>query len=330
MAHEIEFDTETGKSRMFAVEGIPVWHGLGQRLKTPPKDVDELLEVAGLDWNVEVMPIYRKRADGSYEELPDTACTVRPMDDRYLGSGGVDFHVVQNRTLAEIAFAMSKESLIQTTGSLRDGAHVWIMLKYPTEWTILGQKHEANLFLSNGHNWTRSLTIGGTDTDIVCANTLAIAESSRGLLRFAHTKNLGDRLKIALETIQTMGAQFDNYYKQVESIAKIRLGAKDRIAYFKAVAEERDGSDARKALFEKQLEERWTNGRGQEARGQTLYRAWSAVTDAIDHHVRPSYVESESLKRREARFVDATFGGGATLKRAALNLALDYAGASNN
>jgi len=28
--------------------------------------------------------------------------------------------------------------------------------------------------------------------------------------------------------------------------------------------------------------------------------------------------------------VDATFGGGATLKRAALKFALDYAGASNN
>jgi hypothetical protein len=204
------------------------------------------------------------------------------------------------------------------------------MLKYPVEWKILGQKHEANMFLSNGHNWTRSLTVGGTDTDIVCANTLAIAESSRGLLRFAHTKNLGDRLKIALEMIKTMGSQFDGYYKGIEQIAKVRISEKDRFAYFKAVAEARDGSEARKALFEKQLAERWVNGRGQTERGQTLYRAWSAVTDAVDHHVRPSYVESESLKRREARFVDATFGSGATLKRAALKLALDYAGASNN
>jgi phage/plasmid-like protein (TIGR03299 family) len=330
MAHEIELDTKTGKSKMFAIEGTPVWHGLGQRVAKPPRTVQELMEVAGLGTQVETRPIFRKLDDGSYQEIPDRSCTTRIEDDRYLGVVGKEWTPVQNQTLAEIAFAMADQVEIHTAGSLRDGRHVWILSKFPETFHVAGEQHEAYICWSNGHDGTRSLTGTPTDITVVCKNTLAMADRSATQFRYAHTKGIGERIKAALATVRDIKNGFEQTYEGLARLGDARITTAQRNDYFNRVVDARHGSESRKHLFGQQLAERWDAGLGQEARGDTLLRAWNAVTDAVDHHVRPSYVNRASVKRTEKRFSDTIFGTGATIKRHALAIALDMASAGIN
>lgn len=335
-ATPIEFETDKGRSSMYAVDGTAPWSDVGQPVEADTKPmtaVEEVLNRFNLNWRVGVEPIYRQRANGEFEEIKGGGCTVDVSVDECLGFGGANFHPVQNSELAEVALALSRNVDILRGGPLQGGQTVFIQLRYPQEWVVAGQRHEAMVFLSNGHAWNRSLTLGLTDKDIVCLNSLNFAErtatAAGKILRFSHTKGLGERMKAVAEIMQDFGTSFGRYYQNLDVLAATKITAFQRTNYFDAVALARGGSEARQDLFTRQLDERWLNGRGQAERGDTLYRALSAVTDAVDHHVRPSYVEAPTTKRTETRFLDAIFDGGATLKRKALKLALDYVGAES-
>ena len=65
MSHEIE--SVNGRASMVFAGETP-WHGLGHRLEGN-ESANEIRELAGLDWNVEVEPLYRK-IDGEFVEFP--------------------------------------------------------------------------------------------------------------------------------------------------------------------------------------------------------------------------------------------------------------------
>ena len=65
MSHEIE--SVNGRASMVFAGETP-WHGLGHRLQGD-ESADQIREMAGLNWNVEVEPLYRK-IDGEFVEFP--------------------------------------------------------------------------------------------------------------------------------------------------------------------------------------------------------------------------------------------------------------------
>ena len=62
MSHDL--DESTGKPAM-AYVGEKPWHGLGQELP-PGQDIDRWVKAAGLDWEIEMLPVRYQMNDQSY------------------------------------------------------------------------------------------------------------------------------------------------------------------------------------------------------------------------------------------------------------------------
>ena len=63
MAHNINFNEQTGKHSFFSVNE-KAWHGLGQVVENYPTS-KEALQFAGLDYEVVKMPNIHRMANGS-------------------------------------------------------------------------------------------------------------------------------------------------------------------------------------------------------------------------------------------------------------------------
>lgn len=172
MAHDLEI--RDGKASMMSVRATP-WHQLGVVLTDAPKNAQEALEAANLDWNVTMRPIF----DEMHQEIESHKAIVRDVDGRRLGVVSSKFGVVQNHE----AFSMlddvvaSGEATWETAGALSEGRRVWGMVKVnDATFTIKkGDDIETYAFVSLAHDGSASIKMAYTPVRIVCANTLSAA-----------------------------------------------------------------------------------------------------------------------------------------------------------
>jgi hypothetical protein len=105
MAHNINFNEQTGRHSFFSVQQ-KAWHGLGQIVEQYPTS-EEAIKHAGLDYEVIKSPLFTKvRAmnigdsgeliEANELEVPNYFATSAPIQCS-LGVVGKDYHIVQNR-----------------------------------------------------------------------------------------------------------------------------------------------------------------------------------------------------------------------------------------
>lgn len=243
MAHEVE-------SMMFV--GETPWHGLGQRLITAPKTVDEALDAAGLNWDVNVYPLYAKVALGTLDaqgkkqflQLPvDGRAVIRSSDNAVLGQVGKGYTPVQNRE----GFAFFNTALesglvnIETAGSLRGGKRVWMLAHLlNTEADVVnGDPVKAYFLVSNSHDGTLAVRVGFTSVRVVCQNTLSFAhhEGKGKLIQVRHTKNVKDALTKLQEIVDWQRGTFAATVEQMRFLASKGCDAETLRKYVELVFE---------------------------------------------------------------------------------------------
>ncbi len=91
MSHNIE-KLASGEYSI-AWSGETPWHGLGKKV---PNDLtpEQMLEVAGLDWEVEQAPAYAM--NGKKKIAMDHCALVRTSDNRKLAEVTMDWKPIQN------------------------------------------------------------------------------------------------------------------------------------------------------------------------------------------------------------------------------------------
>jgi phage/plasmid-like protein (TIGR03299 family) len=194
--------------------GLP-WHvTLSRRLNTPElmKGSDaklttaEAIELAGLDWEVEMVPLYAKVGKGYTPALGKLA-SVRKDTGAVLGIGRSErFQLVQNRA----AFAFGDMLLdegganCETAGSLFGGRAVFVSFELPDSIVVDGDDSEYVLFLliSNGHDGKHPFRADITIERAVCRNTVRIAQKG-AINSFAlrHTSKLEGRIAQARKAL---------------------------------------------------------------------------------------------------------------------------------
>ena len=90
MSHDL--DESTGKPAM-AYVGEKPWHGLGQELP-PGQDIDRWVKAAGLDWDIEMLPVRYQMNDQSYV-MSDRFVLARSDTQAALSVVSRDYQVVQ-------------------------------------------------------------------------------------------------------------------------------------------------------------------------------------------------------------------------------------------
>jgi len=177
MAHNLEI--VNGKAQMFSVRQVP-WHKLGKILDNPPTS-EEAIKEAGLDWEVELKPIFWKNpaitpeSVNSFQSFPNRCALVRNIDNNPLSIVSDHYKPLQNRKAFEWFDPIVKEgqASYETAGSLHGGRKIWILAKMERDFDIVaGDTVRRYLLLANGHDGVTGIMIQPTPIRVVCENTL--------------------------------------------------------------------------------------------------------------------------------------------------------------
>lgn len=318
MAHEVE--------NMFSVKDVP-WHGLGTILDDPPT-VEDAIRLAGLDWKVECHPVYAKV--GGVEIPTESVATIRDSDKSVLGVVGKGYKPLQNADAFKFfqPFIDSKQVVLDTAGSLRNGKRVWVLgriKRSPIE-IVKGDEILLYVLLSNGHDGTLAIRFGFPKIRVVCANTMAAAhnDAESKLLSIRHTKNAGDAIERVREVMNVADQSFVATAEQLRGMARKGVVVADLKKFvtevFKPEVSLKDEVEAAKScerlmgkiipLFE--------HGRGNDLPGVsgTVYGAYNAVVE---------YLQYERGRDAGGRLDSMWFGDSAQLNKRAFQAAVRMA-----
>lgn len=226
MAHNIE--------TMFSAGRVKPWHyaetsEVTKLIQEAPTSKDAL-RYAGLDWEVQQMPVYMENGI----EIPNYKANVRSTDNSCLGIVTDRYKIVQNTEAFEFTDAIVGETengvvTYETAGSLCGGRKIWLLAKMPVQ-KVLDDDVEPYMFFSNSHDGSGAIKVGMTPIRIVCNNTLNMALNSAK--RSWSTKHVGD-MQSKLEEAKLCLSMADKYMQNLDIEA-------DRLANAKLYKEQID------------------------------------------------------------------------------------------
>ncbi|MFO0800521.1 MAG: DUF932 domain-containing protein [Gemmataceae bacterium] len=314
MPHEIE---------SIAYFGATPWHNLG----TPLADGDvynwpAACEKAGLAWDVELAPLVAADTHAPVEHR----AVRRSSDQKVLGVVGPRYSPLQNRDAFRWfePFLAAREARLETAGSLRGGARVWVLAKLARDPLVIakGDEVEKYVLLSHGHDGSLAVRCGFCPIRVVCANTLALAHGSDAskLIRVRHRGDVAGSLAAIREVMNLADAEFTATAEQYRRLARQPISPADLKKYVKRVlnVDEDTVPSARTAGVIERVIELAETGRGNDlpsVRG-TYWTAYQGLNEYV------GYVRGRS---QATRLDSLWFGEGACLNKLALQVALDMA-----
>lgn len=340
MAHNINFNEQTGKHSFFSVNEKP-WHNLGQIVSEYPNSKEALI-FAGLDYEVVKRKIYTHDGDIGKGldflirdiEIPDHMTTIRTDTNQVLGVVGKDYEIVQNIDAFSFFDSIVGGEGIQyeTAGALGNGERIFITAKLPS-YIKVGKDDliEQYLFLTTSHDGYGSITAAFTPVRIVCNNTLnAALRNNTNAIKIRHTANAKDKLKIA-HTIMGISNQLSSELEDIFNFwTKISISDKEvkkliqmALCPNKETLHNLNSGIENSLYFEKMCDSAYEYAMSNETQAMTstkgtLFGAYNAVT---------GYFQNVRLyKDSEAKLKSMMLGGLAQLRtQKAFNICDDFA-----
>lgn len=284
MAHEVETMAFTNE--------VP-WHGLGVHVEDAPS-VDEMLELAGLDWEVEKRQLTTTH-EGKKVIVPDNYALVRSTDGAVLDVVGKAWKPIQNAQGFEFfrEFVEAGDATMETAGSLRGGRYVWGLANLNTGFKLPG-KDQVNGYLLVGipHEQGKALVIKPTAIRVVCNNTLTMAlraGDAADVFRHAHRTEFNDSaIRLAKETLGLAREQIAEFEASARILHSTKMAIDDVVRIVSDVmapnadvAAMIDDFDANATPRIKQIMDAYHNAPG--AQPGTAWGALNAVTYYTDH-----------------------------------------------
>lgn len=331
MAHNLI--NAAGKVEFVSVREVP-WHGLGELVKDAMTTEQATIK-GGLGWSVFQQDI---RMDVSGELIEGFKCNYRMMS-----KNGVDFpyplgivksgyKVIQNREAFDFFDTVigRKEAIFETAGAINSGKKVFLTAKLNGE-MVVGNKDVVNkyLMLATSHDGTMTCRMFWTPIRVVCNNTLtaAISRSDRAKsgeetgIKIRHSGKIEDKVEEAINILGIANKRYQELEKLYNDLYKHMMNPDSVADYFKAVLpdnEDPSKNNTFRVNSRQQMMRLYMDGAGAELARGTLWGAYNAVTEFVDHAKR-----SEDAN---ANFNRVLFGSGYQMKNRALSLAADAVG----
>ncbi len=231
MAHNINFNEQTGKHSFFSVKE-KAWHGLGQIVSDYPTSA-EAIKFAALDYKVLKLPNQHHLPNGETKVSNSSYFTYRTDNYEILGDKlGVEYEVVQNTdafTFFDSIVEGDNGILYETAGSLGKGERIFITAKLP-DYIRVGYDDliEKYLFLTTSHDGSGSITAAFTPVRIVCNNTLnAALNNMTNCIKIRHTQSAQDKLKQAHKVMGISNSLSEELSEIFNRWAKVRITDKE-------------------------------------------------------------------------------------------------------
>lgn len=242
MSHELDVNEATGEAAMISRIETP-WHRLGIVFDPSENemDLDSALRLAGLDF---VVKKYRHGVDlptedGDVERVEsDDAYSIVRLDRRkIIGTVGPNYKPLQQEEAFGPLRSLIDDGIarIETAGSLRGGAQVWMLVRFDVE-TIVKKALEAGAsetllsmlvdetlpygLFTNDHSGKAKARIKETAIRVVCANTFAMSMSEKhdGIsVEIVHGQNVVENYRAAAQLM--LSGMAERYAKLAEARA---------------------------------------------------------------------------------------------------------------
>jgi phage/plasmid-like protein (TIGR03299 family) len=314
--------------------GQRAWHGLGSFIPSG-LTAREALPRVGLGWETELFPAYAD-IGGQRVEL-DVRAHVRSDTQDVLGIVSKDYRPVQNLELAEFVDAIAGDDAavtVETAGSLFGGRRVFCLARLPkTIEVAAGDEVVPYVLVTNGHGGFATFAVMPTSVRVVCANTLAMADSrnSRHGLRFVHTGKVSDKLAAARAALGLANKRLERFEEQLRELARTDLSVGQVRAFMEAaydaayrVSEDALADEEGRELLRAKREEvlqGWVRNLENERNSLPSIRgtAWAALNAVTEWH---DHERGRAGDGTDARVHSNLFGVSAQAKRRTFELAL--------
>lgn len=299
-----EFDDGTAS---FYSARQPAWHRLGT-VTDEAKTAREALELAQLDWEVRLAPLYAHDGDVMVK-VDGSQAVVRTHGKRgrleALGVVRMRYTPVQNVEAFDLLTAIVAQSDLrfETAGSIFGGARVFVSARLPEGIRVAGHD-EMNLYLlaTNNHDGRAALRIAVTPVRVVCQNTLALGlKRSRSMIKARHTgvptERLADDARQALGLIRDFSAELK---VEAERLLATSMSEDDFAGYARRFMDQRifggrEVTEVTRSRYLNELMKLW-NGPTQAPIASTQWAAYNAVVEWLDW-IRPVRNSDTGIQR---------------------------------
>ncbi|WND33989.1 DUF932 domain-containing protein [Streptomyces sp. BB1-1-1] len=288
----------------------PAWHGLGQIIPDGTTDIDTVLALSGLDFDVTTVPALYLW-DGQLREHADQQHTVRTDTGAALGAVGARYTPIQNRQGFEFLQELvgRYDVVWESAGLLRGGRRVFISIRLPEAVRVdadgINDIVVPYVAVMNDHTGNGQFQCVVTPWRPVCANTERFAVRD-AVTRWAvrHTIGATSQIKEARRTLGLSAQYFEQFSAEETALARTDIALDD---FQRVIADlwPLDDDATRRtrtnhAHRNDALTERFTT---ETARvGRTAYAAERAITGYLDHVAprRPGKTMTEEIARATA------------------------------
>lgn len=304
--------------------GQTPWHKLGRAL---PDNLtaDEAYVESGLDWSVNLKPLY----DEAHQPIERFKATVRSTDGRVLGVVQKRYMPVQNKELFVFADSLLKVggAHYHTAGSLAGGRRVWVLAQLPTAVVVKVGKNKDEtacyLLVMTAHDGTLPVKVIFTPVRVVCQNTLNLAISqATNMVTVRHTTTAVERMKVAVETMKNAQEYFQNFSELAQHLASKKLNSKQLKEFVESLFPSPRGEEDISTVLQNKRDNvvyLFEHGRGHDKIKGT---AWAALNGAIEF---ADYAYGRKTNSAEKRAESVLYGAAAYLKQRALTTILKVA-----
>jgi phage/plasmid-like protein (TIGR03299 family) len=311
------------------------WHGLGTEVDHA-LTANEALIAAGLNWEVELVPVYFRR-DDAYNPIMDKRGIMRKDNKELLGVVGNRYTPLQNIEAFNFFDEVvgNKQGKYVTAGSLKGGRRIWILAKVGETFHIADSKDEIDRYalLFNSHDGTSQVKMMITPIRVVCNNTLSaalnMAERNKEMVKLRHTSGIINAAKDVKDVLNIVNDYYEIFSDNANILAKTFLTVDgfqnylDNLGF--VVVEEKTEDDERYnrriIRVRETIERLFDEGLGMDMNRHSVWNAYNAVVEYVDHN-RASRKTAGYSSAQEARLDSLWFGEGARIKRQAWDVAM--------
>jgi phage/plasmid-like protein (TIGR03299 family) len=260
----------------FASRAQVAWHGLGHVFdKDEIVNTDKMVTLAGLDWNVDLVPLVTDDADSVSVGAYASVRTNKDASRQVLGVVGERYTVVQNREA--LAFAdniLDGGGRWETAGGLKGGAVVFGSMAVLDD-IVLDPSGAADtiktyLLISTSHDGSSAVQVSTTPVRVVCSNTLnAALKGTKNTIKFRHTQSIEGKVLHARQSLGMASTYFDAFEKEAQELFATSVTNAKFDQIVKGLFPEPDRVTAAKVAVTK-----WDNRRDR------LFDLWNGDTNA--------------------------------------------------
>lgn len=222
-------NTQDIRAKIYCGGAKPAWHN-HQNLYENYLNAQQARTAANLDWEPILVPTFAEH-NGQRIMLEERA-VLRDDTGMQLGSVKGQYTPFWNEAAFEFIDALLRtadgEVLIETAGNLWGGREIFILARKPESIKIAGDEVFEYFGLFNNHTGKRKVRLYPTNTRVVCANTLAIAEETRKRMgvesfQIPHRRNLSEQIEAAKEFFRFASLYENQLQQYAEQFLKVKI-----------------------------------------------------------------------------------------------------------